>query len=138
MKGRIIASIAFLVGGALTWYLLSFLQAFAHAEAGMSAGPIPAPSSADALIPWFLCAYFVVSAVSVLVAQKQVNLWLAAVLSHSTLVIAYYLICSEAAEQGQGGLHSAALRTGSIMAIFYSPWISIWVGLILGARKITA
>jgi len=121
MTKRIIASIAFLGGGMVAWIVFSFAHEIV--QSGMlRVGPGPVIPSVDALIPWFACSYFVLSAIGVLVARKRIHIWLAAVFSHLMLLITFCLWCLDA-----GGFDI-------IIIVFYTPWILVW-GWILLARN---
>jgi len=126
MIGRIIVAIAFIVGGAVTCFVLAVLKGFAASQAGMSAGPVPASPAVDALIPWLAGSYFVVSAIGILLCQSRTALRVAALVAHSLLLIAFLSICAE----GLGGYTerflTGLLTLSFITVLFFSPWLIIW------------
>jgi hypothetical protein len=135
MSRRILASIAFLMGGAVTFLIFWILRGLGHMEAGMSDGTVPAPPFAEALIPWFAISYFAVSAVGVLIARMREPLWLAAASAHLVLFVTFCLLCSEAlGEENTGNVFINCLRIAFIFLIFFSPWFVLW-GVILTKAK---
>src|SRR5271165_6169532 len=122
MLRRILTSIAFLLGGAGTVFIVLALSGLAHSQAGMSAVSVSG-SSVDSWIPWIAGAYFVLSAISILLARKREGLILAAILSHFVLLILYCAICSEAWDRESGKFWSAVVTLAIIMLVFFSPWL---------------
>jgi|GEM_PF-1430117 len=93
--------------------------------AGMSAGSVSRPS-VDSLIPWIAGTYFVVSAVSVLLARKRGSLKLGAILSHLVLLVLFLAVCSEGWDKDSGKFWSGVFVLGIITLVFLSPWFALW------------
>jgi len=125
MSKRILASIAFLLGGTVSVFVLLAVSEFGHSQAGMSAGPVPG-HFVDYLIPWLGGSYFLASAISVLLARKRESLILAAVLSHLILLIFYMAICSEGWSEDMGKFLSGIVMFAIITLVFFSPWFAVW------------
>lgn len=126
---RFIASAAFLAGGVLFWFVLAGLHAFGAAEAGMSDGPVHAPS-ADALIPWLVCSYFAVSGIGVLFSKNRSQLKVVAGLAYLTLLIAFGAICSEGLGGGFDNLVGGILIIGGLTMLVFLPWHIVWCRLL--------
>jgi threonine/homoserine/homoserine lactone efflux protein len=133
---RIFASIAFLFGGAVSVFILLAVSSFGHSQAGMSAVSVSRPS-VDSLIPWIAGAYFVVSAVSALLARNRIALKFGAVLSHLVLLGFYLSICSEVWDDDSGKFWSGVVMLAVITLVFFSPWFALW-GWMLAKRNDTA
>jgi hypothetical protein len=133
MIGRIIAAMAFLAGGAVTFFVIAVLSGFGASQAAMSAGPVPAKSGAEALIPWLAGSYFVVSAIGILLCRRRGPLRVAALVAHSLLLITFLSICA-----GAGGSDSEHFWAGFLMlsvttVLYFSPWFIIWAVFLLKA-----
>lgn len=132
MKRRFLASAAFLIGTVMTWYVFRLLHALGAMQSGMSAGPIPGAPTSESLIPWFAYAYFAISAIGVLMAKKRRGLWLIAGLAHLMLLITFCLICSEPRDESFSNFFSEALTVAFSMAIYLTPWNSVWLLTLFG------
>lgn len=134
MTGRIIASLWFVVGGIITWFVLTVLRGFASSQAGMSAGAVSGPPSVDALIPWLACLYFVVSAAGVVVCRKREALRVVAAVAHLFLLSAFFALCAEGLGKGSEKFFTGLLLLSVLTAVFCSPWLAVW-GFILFRRN---
>jgi hypothetical protein len=134
MTGRIIASLAFIIGGVITWFVLAGLHGFASSQAGMSAGLLSGPSFIDALIPCFACSYFLVSALGIVVYRRRKALRAVALVAHLFLLAAFLGICFEGLGNGVEKFLTGVLQTSVIAGIFFSPWFAIWAFLLLRPR----
>jgi hypothetical protein len=136
MIWRILASVAFLAGGALCWFVLGCLHGLGASQAAMSAGTNPGPPSSDALIPVFACSYFAVSAVGVLLAKTRDALRSVALCAHALVLIALCILCSEGGGKGSGDFFGGLLIVGVLSALALSPWLAIWFALLFRANEV--
>jgi hypothetical protein len=132
--GRIVALIAFVAGGVLTWFVIAALRGFGASQAGMSASAVSSPPSIDALIPWLACSYFMVSALGVVVCQRREALKAAALVAHIFLFAAFLAICSEGIGKGAEKFLTGVLLLGVITLLFFCPWFVVW-GVLLFRRN---
>ena len=135
MIGRIFAAIAFGIGGAVTWVVIAILNGYGASQAGMSAGAVPAPGAAAALIPWFIASYFVVSALGVLLCRGRLALRVAALVAHSLLLIAFLCICAEGASGPSEKFLPGLLTLSFITLLWFSPGFIIWSVLLLKEER---
>ena len=126
MVGRIIAAIAFLAGGAVTCVALAILKGFGASQAGMSAGPIPAPGAAGVLIPWLAGSYFVVSAIGVLLCRGREALRVVALIAHSLLLLMFLSICAGCAGGPSEKFLAGFVTLSLITLLWFSPGFIIW------------
>ncbi|HTH46261.1 MAG TPA: hypothetical protein VMB21_01995 [Candidatus Limnocylindria bacterium] len=126
MIGRIIAALAFLAGGIFTWIVLTGLQGFGAAQAGMGDGSGAGRSSGDGLLPYLASLYFIVSAVGVILCRKREDLRATAAVAHTFLVITLLVICSEALGNANANVFTGLLFLLVLSAIFFSPWLLLW------------
>jgi hypothetical protein len=134
MTGRIIASLAFVAGGVVTWFILAALHAFGASQAGLSASAVSGPPSIEALIPWLACSYFLVSAVGVVACRKRESLRVVALLAHLLLLAAFLAVCSEGLGKGSEKFLTGLLLMLVITVVFFSPWLAVW-GFLLFRRN---
>lgn len=134
MIWRILASFAFVVGGVLMWFVLAGLRGFATMQAGMSAVSVAGPPSSEALIPWFVCSYFAVSAVGVLVFKRRSGLMSVAAVAHLMALVAFCLLCSEGSQDSRKFI-GEALILGLLTLLVFSPWLCIWCSLLFAGRR---
>ena len=137
MTGRIIASLAFVVGCVVTWLGLAVLSRFATSQAGMSASAVSGPPSVDALIPWLACLYFFVSAVGVAVCRKREALRVVAVVAHLFLLAAFLALCSEGLGKGSQKFFTGLLLLSVLTAVFFSPWFAVWSFILTRRNDVT-
>ena len=130
MIGRIIAAIAFIAGGAITYFVLAVLKGFGASQAAMSAGPVPAPSAMEVLIPFLACSYFVVSAMGVLFCRSRAALRVAALVAPSLLLTAFVSICVGGLRGDPVKFLSGFVTLSLITVVFFSPWFIIWAVLV--------
>jgi hypothetical protein len=131
MIGRIIAAMAFLAGAALTCSVLAFLKGFGASQAGMSAGHVPAPSAAQALIPWLAGSYFVVSAFAMLLCRGRRPLRVAALVAYSLLAITLLSLCTGIGEADSEKLFTGLLTLLLIAVLYFLPGHIIWAVFLL-------
>jgi hypothetical protein len=134
MARRILSCIAFLIGGIITFAVLSVFSALGHMEAGMSAVSIAGTPKRETFILWLACSYFVVSAVGVCVTERKSALRAICLIAHTALFIAFCLLCSEGLGHDVGTFFGGLLTLCIGMTIFFFPWFVIW-GLILTKAK---
>jgi len=126
MIGRIIAAIAFLVGGAFTWVVLVILKGFGASQAGMSAGPVPALPATEMLIPFLAASYFVTSAIGVLFCRRRETMRVAALVAHSLLLLTFLAICAGDAGGPSDKFLTGLLTLSFITLVYFCPWFIIW------------
>ena len=136
MIWRILASVAFLAGGTLCWFVLGCLHGLGASQAAMSAGPNPGPPSSDALIPLFACSYFGVSAVGVVLAKTKEALRAVALCAHVLLLIGLGILCSEGGGKGAGDFFGGLLIVGVLTAVAFSRWLAIWFSLLFKINEV--
>lgn len=117
---------AFLVGGAVTYFAIAILKGFGASQAGMSAGPVPAPPAAEALIPWLIGSYFVASASGILICRGRTAMRVAAVVAHSLLLISFLATCAACAGGPSEKFLSGILTLSLITLVWFSPGFIIW------------
>jgi len=135
---RVLAFSLFIGGGIFTWFVLRLLRALAASQSGMSAVPIPGPLIPDAVIADLFCSYFAASAIGAFIARTKIGLLTAAGLSHLLLLLAFcaiaFSICYSDGSGSANDHHFAGiLRLAVIVAVFYSPWLCLWVLLLVQA-----
>ena len=127
MTKRIFASLAFLAGGVVFWWVLSNLLAFSASMAGMSSGINHGPAPfIDALIPWLVLAYFLISGIGLFAYRKERDLRAVGLTVHLLLLIAFLGICSEGLDQGVAKFLQETLVLGALTVFCFSPWFVIW------------
>jgi len=135
MIGRILASVAFLAGGVLMWFILAGLHGYAASQAGMSAGPVSGPPSADGMIPWLVCSYFAISGIGVPLTKNRGALMIVAAFAYMMLFVASCMLCSEASGYDTGMFIGAIIVVGLLALIVFSPWHLIWCRLLFMKRR---
>lgn len=134
MIGRILASFTFLVGGVVIWFVLAGLHGFAVSQSGMSAGPVSGPPSTDAMIPWFICSYFAISASGVPFAKNRGALAVVAAFAYLMLLIACILLCSEASGHEASQFFEGVIVVALLALIVFAPWHILWWCLLFVKR----
>jgi hypothetical protein len=135
MIGRVIAAIAFLTGGAVTWVVLAILKGFGASQAAMSAGPVPASSAMEALIPWLVGSYFVVSAIGILFCQSRNALRVAALIAHLLLLITFLSMCAEGWRGDSEKFLAGFVTLLFVTVLWFSPGFIIWSVFLFGEGR---
>ncbi len=130
---RVAASLLFLLGLLLAWGLLSSLQAVGWAIAGLKTTSAPQHTLWILLVPWFVYAYFVVSAVAVVATGKKRALVICAVLAHALLLCA--LIGLAFIGSAEKGFFSAFVVVLQFTLRQLALWIGIWIAIIVTAKQ---
>jgi hypothetical protein len=131
MLRRIIAALAFLHGGALTWLLLALAKGYGASQAGMSAGTHNGPSSNDALVVGLLCSYFVVSAIGVMVCTSKRSLKIAATVAHLIPLVVFFWGSIKTGIESSGDSLRGIFRLAGIAVFYFMPWVVLWSYLLL-------
>lgn len=135
MARRVIASSLFTAGGAVTWFIITVMKAYAFSQAAMSAGPVSGKDASDAAVLWLACAYFLISAVSAAAMTNKKALWILWCLAHTLVIIAFAVLVSEASDWERDKFISAFLTLALIFAVFFSPWLAIWAWVLRKANS---
>ena len=137
MPRRIKFSVAFAVGGVLTFLTILVLQGFAQPQVGMSDGSGQTSRSADSWSMILISGYFAASAAGLFISKSRLTLWVAAGLAHSLLLAAYAFIYLSAKNGDPDGYkwHDQVKIIALVMAVYFSPWIFVWVVALLDKDK---
>jgi hypothetical protein len=137
MLRRVLVSVAYLIGGFVTLFLLLALRGFAQSQAAMSAASISASGVSDALTMYLIPAYFFVSAVGILISRSRFALCLWATAANGLLLTAYG-IAFVATKQNDSGGHKwtgDVVGLALIMFVYFLPWSIGWAILLLGEAR---
>lgn len=137
MIWRVIASVAFLCGGVLTWGILTILKGFGASQAGMSAGAGHGPPDRDILFILLLCSYFVVSGVAAAFCSRRQALLIAAGLAYSMLLASFLGVCVHIGA-GEGDRMLAGVLTFAVIGLaYFTPWTIIWLLLLSKCERVS-
>jgi hypothetical protein len=97
-------------------------------------GPVPAPPAADAMVSWFVCGYFLVSAIGIAVTKQLRPLRKFAAVAHLLLLIAVCLLCSEGSGEDSAKFFGGVFLIVILTVFGLIPWHIVWY-LLLFMKK---
>ena len=130
MIWRLIASIAFLGGGVVTWRVLTVLKGFGASQAAMSAAASHGPPDRDFLFTCLVCSYFVISAFASAFCIRKQALRIAAALAYFMLLATFVGVCVNVATGEVNRMLAGAVSFAAIGLIYFAPWTIIWLLLV--------
>jgi hypothetical protein len=136
MIWRLIASVAFVGGGVLTWVVLAVVKAYGSSQAAMSDGAGHGGPDRDALFMVFFCSYFVISAVAVPFCKQKRTLWAAAALAYSVVFLTFLGVCVHIGADEISRMLAGAATFAVIILIYLAPWTFLWFLLFSKCEKI--
>ena len=119
----------------MTCFVIAILKGYGASQAGMSAGPVPAPPAAEAVIPWLVGSYFVASAIGILLCRGRTAMRVAAAVAHSLLLIAFLAICAASAGGPSEKFLTGLLTLSLITLVWFSPGFIIWSVFLLREER---
>ena len=123
MSRRIIAFIAFVLGGLILVTIECGLNGFARAMGGMSVVSRPDSGFLEALTPWLTGLYFLISAIGSITVREDVDLTAVALIAHIELLFTFIAISS--GTFGSGDFPSGIFLL-MICTLAFTPWLAVW------------
>jgi hypothetical protein len=120
MIWRVLASVTFLGGGVLTWFILTVVKGYGSSQAAMSnAGH--GPPDRDGLFMLFFCSYFAISAAAVPFCRQRRTLWAAAALAYSVVFLTFLGVCVHVGADELGRMLAGVVTFAVIILIYFAP-----------------
>jgi hypothetical protein len=133
---RLLASVAFLFGGAVTLLLVLFLNGYGASQAAMSAGPTRGGSDGDRVFLFLICSYFVISALAVAVCRHKLAMQIAAGLAHLVLGATFIGICMDRNPEEPGRALAGMFISAAIGLLYFAPWMVVWLIILARSKRI--
>lgn len=134
---RILAAVAFLFGGVLTWIILGALKAFGASQAAMSAGAAHGAPDRDRFFMLFLCSYFLIGAFAAVFCTRRRAFWFSASLAYLVLLLTFVGMCFQNGADQIDRILAGALTAGLIGLFYFIPWTFLWFLVFLKCEKNT-
>ena len=133
---RIVASVAFLFGGTVTWVIVLLVNGYGASQAAMSAGPTRGGFDGGSVFLFLISSYFVISSLAVAVCRHKLALQIAAALAHLFLGATFVGICMNGNPEEPGRALAGMFASAAIGLIYFAPWMVVWLFILARSKRI--